>query len=110
MTDSKVEQVTTVEFIRDWMMTSHHEVSSWEREFAAAIDARSALASLSQPPVLDEREVIERAAKVAECAFDDRPRSRVGHHSQMDWEDGYREGTRAAAAAIRNLGGPDDVA
>ena len=47
------------------------------------------------------REAIERAAVVAECAFDDRPRDRSGHPSHMDWEDGYREGTRAAAEAIR---------
>lgn len=51
-------------------------------------------------PTLPGRE-IEQAAKIAECAFDDRPRSRVGHPSYTDWEDGYREGTQAAAAAIR---------
>lgn len=44
---------------------------------------------------------VERLAKIAECAFDDRPRSRFGHPSHIDWEDGYRDGTRAAAAAIR---------
>ena len=47
------------------------------------------------------REAVERAAVVAECAFDDRPRDRSGHPSHMDWEDGYLEGTRAAAEAIR---------
>ena len=43
----------------------------------------------------------ERCAKIAECAFDDRGNGRSGHHSEMDWTDGYRDGTRAAAAAIR---------
>lgn len=49
---------------------------------------------------------VEHYAKVAECAFDDRPRSRYGHPSQIGWEDGYRDGIRAAAAAIRALALP----
>lgn len=52
-----------------------------------------------------EAAMIERCAGVAKCAFDDRPNSRSGHHSEMDWTDGYRDGTRAAEAAIRNLKG-----
>jgi hypothetical protein len=48
----------------------------------------------------------ERCAKIAECAFDDRGNGRSGHHSEMDWTDGYRDGTRAAAAAIRAGGQP----
>lgn len=47
-------------------------------------------------------EVSEAAAKVAESAFDDRGNGRSGHHSEMDWTDGYRDATRAAATAIRN--------
>lgn len=46
---------------------------------------------------------LEGAAKVAECAFDDRGNGRSGHHSEMDWTDGYRDATRAAATAIRAL-------
>jgi len=46
-------------------------------------------------------EAVEHAALVAQCAFDDRPRSRCGHYSETDWSDGYLDGTRAAAAAIR---------
>lgn len=68
----------------------------------AALSA--ALPHLSAPcatkPV-DVAAAREQCAKVAECAFDDRPRDRVGHPSQMDWEDGFRDGTRASAAAIR---------
>ena len=52
-----------------------------------------------------EAATIERCAERAKCAFDDRPNSRSGHHSEMDWTDGYRDGTRAAEAAIRNLKG-----
>lgn len=47
----------------------------------------------------------ESFARIAECAFDDRPRGRVGHPSHMDWEDGYREGTQASATAIRARAG-----
>lgn len=43
----------------------------------------------------------EACAKVAEVQFDERGRSRTGHHSEMDWTDGYRDATRGAAAAIR---------
>ncbi|WP_416355519.1 hypothetical protein ACLNGM_14870 [Aureimonas phyllosphaerae] len=39
-----------------------------------------------------------RAASIAESAFDDRPRARS---DSADWNDGYLDGTRAAAAAIR---------
>lgn len=60
-------------------------------------------APLATHKTADAGEMREQHAQVAECAFDDRPRSRVGHPSHMDWEDGYREGTRAAAVAIRNL-------
>ena len=52
-------------------------------------------------PVSQVLSEAEYYAKVAESAFGDRPRSRVGHPSQIDWEDGYLDGTRAAAAAIR---------
>lgn len=41
---------------------------------------------------------MEHAAKIAEAAFDDRPRIRS---ESMDWTDGFLDGTRAAAAAIR---------
>ena len=48
-------------------------------------------------------QALEEAAKVAECAFDDRPNSRAGHYSEMDWTDGFRDGTKVAASAIRAL-------
>jgi hypothetical protein len=46
---------------------------------------------------------LEEAAKMAECHFDDRGNGRSGHHSEMDWTDGYQDATRGAAAAIRAL-------
>ena len=61
----------------------------------------AALATHSPAPMAGEG-----FAQIAECAFDDRPRSRVGHPSHMDWEDGFRDGTRAAAAAIRAAAHP----
>ncbi len=48
----------------------------------------------------------EECAAIAESAFDDRGNSRSGHYSEMDWTDGYRDATRAAAAAIRQKGQP----
>lgn len=36
------EQLDTVDFVREWLMSSDHPISDWEREFAAAIDARNA--------------------------------------------------------------------
>ena len=44
--------------------------------------------------------LVAKAALYAECAFDDRP-NRQGINGAIDWQDGYRDGTRAAAAAIR---------
>jgi hypothetical protein len=40
----------------------------------------------------------EQAAKVAKCASDDRPR-----RDNIDWNDGYQDGCRAAEAAIRAM-------
>lgn len=40
------------------------------------------------------------AATHAICAFDDRSRSQP---SNIDWNDGHREGTRDAARAIHNI-------
>lgn len=42
---------------------------------------------------------LERAAAVAECHSDERSR-----HYSMDWSDGYIDGCRGAAAAIRAIG------
>jgi hypothetical protein len=71
----------------------------YHEELNRADEAEAALLASEQ----HNRALVERDAKVAECAFDDRPRSRVGHPSQMDWDDGYRDGTQAAAQAIRAL-------
>lgn len=45
--------------------------------------------------------LVAKAALYAECAFDDRP-NRQGINGAIDWQDGYRDGTIAAASAIRN--------
>lgn len=42
-------------------------------------------------------DVIEHCARIAECAFDDRPH--MGH--DFRWHDGLEAGCKAAAAAIR---------
>jgi len=39
---ASIPSAEAVEFVREWMMSGDHQVSDWEREFAAAIDARSA--------------------------------------------------------------------
>jgi hypothetical protein len=44
---------------------------------------------------------LDRAADVARATFDDRPRSREGYQ----YQDGYDDGTKAAAAAVRALKG-----
>jgi len=90
-------------------------VSQRDREVLEAIDdALGFLMDDERAILLDaiatyraeiEAATIERCAERAKCAFDDRPNSRSGHHSEMDWTDGYRDGTRAAEAAIRNLKG-----
>ena len=46
---------------------------------------------------------LEMAATHARAAFDARSTSRKGHHSLLDWTDGYDEATRACAAAIRAI-------
>jgi len=65
--------------------------------------ADMARAIVDQDATTPGGDLLEQAARAAECAFDDRPRSRVGHPSHMDWEDGFREGTQSSAAAIRAL-------
>ena len=45
--------------------------------------------------------LVAKTALYAECAFDDRP-NRQGINGAIDWQDGYRDGTIAAASAIRN--------
>jgi hypothetical protein len=41
----------TVAFVQEWMMSGDHEPSQWERDFAAAIDARAGDdLPLSPPP------------------------------------------------------------
>ena len=51
---------------------------------------------------------LDMAATHARAAFDARSTSRKGHHSLLDWTDGYDEATRACAAAIRAIA-PADV-
>ena len=46
---------------------------------------------------------LDMAATHARAAFDARSTSRKGHHSLLDWTDGYDEATRACAAAIRAI-------
>lgn len=70
----------------------------WLIAHGFSIDTSDAI----QAAVAAERaRTIEECAMLAECAFDDRGRGRAGHHSEMDWSDGYRDATRAAAQAIR---------
>lgn len=48
-------------------------------------------------------EALREAAVKARCAFDERGNGRSGHHSEMDWSDGYRDGTLAAEKVILAL-------
>lgn len=57
----------------------------WRRHLRAALSTQA-------------ETVRERAAKMAECHFDDRPR-----RDGMDWNDGYQDGCRGAAQAIRSM-------
>lgn len=82
---------------RDAADKGAHGLATYIRDEDAddTIGVRCALAAIL--------EVTERAAKRAECTFDDRPNSRSGHYSEMDWTDGFRDGTRLAATALRKL-------
>ena len=61
--------------------------------------ADAILALISSDLIVDRGAVIEECARVAESHSDDRPR-REG----IDWNDGYQDGCRGAAAAIRARG------
>lgn len=61
----------------------------------AAIEKHRERAEAAEQALAEEREA---CAKVAECAFDDRPSLRSNN---FNWTDGYYEGTQAAAAIIR---------
>ncbi|KXN97828.1 hypothetical protein LS48_14680, partial [Aequorivita aquimaris] len=76
-------------------------LSDWRKSLANPSSWLDRLRAFFAAPPVEGLTSGEHYAAIAECAFDDRPRSRVGHPSQMDWEDGYREGTQAAAKAIR---------
>lgn len=54
--------------------------------------------ALSQAYERGQESMRERAALHARAAFDDRPR-----RDAMDWNDGFDDGTKAAAQAIRSL-------
>jgi hypothetical protein len=61
--------------------------------------ARAALTA-AEPFFAQARvDAIEEAAKVAECHSDDRG----GRDRHFDWHDGYQDGCRGAATAIRSL-------
>ena len=47
---------------------------------------------------------LDMAAAPARAAFDARSTSRKGHHSLLDWTDGYDEATRACAAIVQKEG------
>lgn len=64
---------------------------------------RLSIENIARALVEAEARGIERAATHARCAFDDRPRSR----DNIDWTDGFDDGTRAAEAAIRKLNEPN---
>lgn len=76
----------------EWGYTSYREAAQRNIAQAFALHAHQA-----------REQALEEAAKVAECQFDDRGNSRSGHHSETDWTDGYRDGTKAASTAIRAL-------
>lgn len=42
MPDADGGPVTTLDLVREWIMSGDEEVAQWERDFAAAIDARTA--------------------------------------------------------------------
>lgn len=59
MTKHQAPEVTsepTVDFVREWIMSGDYPVSQWERDFAAAIDAR---ATQPQSLTIDD-ETVER--------------------------------------------------
>lgn len=58
----KAVETDTVAFVQEWMMSGDHEADQWHRDFAAAIDARTA------PPAADVAAMREACAKVAEAA------------------------------------------
>lgn len=88
---------------RDYEMADRLEENEWPGNHAAWTHIIAQHFATYRAEI--EAATIERCAERAKCAFDDRPNSRSGHHSEMDWTDGYRDGTRAAEAAIRNLKG-----
>lgn len=83
--------------------------TSWNKAcFAFEADAILCALSRAGYRILGPDEVdqvtVEKCAEIASCQFDDRGNGRSGHYSEMDWTDGYRDATRAAAAAIRAIG------
>lgn len=77
-----------------------------DRTFATAKSAaeyisnmRAYIADLEKREKDARAKVLELAAVHAECAADDRP----GRDRNFDWNDGYIDGCRGAAAAIRDL-------
>ncbi|MNE71505.1 hypothetical protein D3C80_1673850 [compost metagenome] len=78
---------TVTEAIGHWPEYDPEDCSAYVRVCSAVRDQRATS--------------LEEAAIITECHFDDRGNGRSGHHSEMDWTDGYRDATRGAAAAIR---------
>jgi hypothetical protein len=55
----------TVAFVQEWMMSSDHEPTQWDRDFAAAIDARCA--SSTGEGLTSGEQWPERAIRIAEA-------------------------------------------
>lgn len=101
MTDQPTQDAIVSQ--RDYEMAERLEENEWPGNHAAWTHIIAQHFATYRAEI--EAATIERCAERAKCAFDDRPNSRSGHHSEMDWTDGYRDGTRAAEAALRNLKG-----
>ncbi len=53
----------TVSFVQDWLMSSDYEPTQWDRDFAAAIDAR--VTSVREEALREAAEIANGLAKVA---------------------------------------------
>jgi|GEM_PF-6367131 len=90
----------TVAFVQEWMMSGDHEPTQWDRDFAAAIDARCNAASADtgerEANLEAQRQAIEASARIADV-----------HAEQTDtpsaFTEGYEIAAKKIARAIRKL-------
>ena len=96
----------TVAFVQEWMMSGDHEPTKWDRDFAAAIDARATTLRTERDALSRRLEAVEGALREArdQFAFYAREHTAAGKHEKAATNQRFAD---LADAALATTGGAD---